>query len=114
VYQLLLETIKLFRSFPSLIDVEVPAGSHLTVCGDVHGQYYDLLNIFQLNGWPSEDNPYLFNGDFVDRGSFSMEVILTFLALKLAFPKHFHMLRGNHETTNMNNIYGFRGTTLCT
>ncbi len=74
VYQILLDSIKLFRSLPTLVDVDVPAGQHITVCGDVHGQYYDLLNIFKLNGLPSETNPYLFNGDFVDRGSFSVEV----------------------------------------
>lgn len=49
-------------------------------------QFYDLLNIFELNGLPSEDNPYLFNGDFVDRGSFSLEVILTLFAFKCMSP----------------------------
>ncbi|KAL7980746.1 hypothetical protein Chor_001900 [Crotalus horridus] len=66
----------------------------ITVCGDTHGQYYDLLNIFELNGLPSEYNPYLFNGDFVDRGSFSVEVILTLFGFKLLYPDHFHLLRG--------------------
>ncbi|KFZ49197.1 Serine/threonine-protein phosphatase 5, partial [Antrostomus carolinensis] len=81
----------------------------VTVCGDTHGQYYDLLNIFELNGLPSESNPYIFNGDFVDRGSFSVEVILTLFGFKLLYPDHFHLLRGNHETDNMNQIYGFEG-----
>ena len=53
------------------------------MCGDVHGQYYDLLNIWELNGQPSTSNRYLFNGDFVDRGSFSVEVILALLAFKV-------------------------------
>ncbi|NXM95950.1 PPP5 phosphatase, partial [Sylvia borin] len=81
----------------------------VTVCGDTHGQFYDLLNIFELNGLPSEANPYIFNGDFVDRGSFSVEVILTLFGFKLLYPDHFHLLRGNHETDNMNQIYGFEG-----
>jgi serine/threonine-protein phosphatase 5 len=81
----------------------------LTVCGDTHGQFYDLLNIFAINGNPSPDNPYLFNGDFVDRGSFSVEVILTLLAYKVAAPSCMYLTRGNHETTNMNKMYGFDG-----
>uniref|UniRef100_A0AAY5F0C9 Serine/threonine-protein phosphatase n=1 Tax=Electrophorus electricus TaxID=8005 RepID=A0AAY5F0C9_ELEEL len=81
----------------------------ITICGDTHGQYYDLLNIFELNGLPSLTNPYLFNGDFVDRGSFSVEVILTLFGFKLLYPDHFHLLRGNHETDNMNQMYGFEG-----
>uniref|UniRef100_A0AAQ4NYH4 Serine/threonine-protein phosphatase n=1 Tax=Gasterosteus aculeatus aculeatus TaxID=481459 RepID=A0AAQ4NYH4_GASAC len=81
----------------------------ITICGDTHGQYYDLLNIFQLNGLPSETNPYLFNGDFVDRGSFSLEVILTLFGFKLLYPDNFFLLRGNHETDNMNQMYGFEG-----
>lgn len=58
---------------------------------------------------PSSSNPYLFNGDFVDRGSFSLEVVLTLLALKLAIPDGLYMIRGNHETKGMNKIYGFEG-----
>ncbi|KAK1303372.1 Serine/threonine-protein phosphatase 5 [Acorus calamus] len=72
-------------------------------------QFYDLLNIFELNGLPSEDNPYLFNGDFVDRGSFSLEVILTLFAFKCMSPSAMYLARGNHESKNMNKIYGFEG-----
>lgn len=67
------------------------------------------MNIFKLNGFPSPTNPYLFNGDFVDRGSFSVEVILTFLLFKMACPECIYLTRGNHETKNMNRIYGFEG-----
>ncbi|KAL7579036.1 hypothetical protein ACA910_019076 [Epithemia clementina (nom. ined.)] len=81
----------------------------ITVCGDTHGQYYDLLNIFEKNGFPHRTNPYLFNGDFVDRGSFSLEVILTLLLFKLSDPTCIYLTRGNHETKNMNRIYGFEG-----
>jgi serine/threonine-protein phosphatase 5 len=52
----------LLKAEASLVDIDVPAGTHFTVCGDVHGQFYDLLNIWELNGKPSPDNPYLFNG----------------------------------------------------
>ena len=69
-----------------------------SVCGDTHGQFYDLCNIFKLGGFPSAQNPYLFNGDFVDRGSFSFETVFTLLAIKMACPAALHMLRGNHET----------------
>jgi serine/threonine-protein phosphatase 5 len=82
---------------------------HITICGDIHGQYYDYLHIFRLNGYPSTSNPYVFNGDFVDRGSWSLEVILSMLCFKILYPSHFHMIRGNHETINMNNMYGFKG-----
>merc|ERR1719230_129705 len=108
-YSICMEMITLLRQLPSLVDVDVPEDGEITVCGDVHGQYYDLLNIWEINGFPAEDNPYLFNGDFVDRGSFSLEVILCLFAWKLCYPKHMNMSRGNHETRNMNKLYGFEG-----
>ncbi|CAE7185139.1 PAPP5, partial [Symbiodinium pilosum] len=108
-YQIVLDMIEMLKGASTLVDIEVPDAGEVTVCGDVHGQFYDLLNIFSMNGVPSQDNPYLFNGDFVDRGSFSVEVILTLFAWKLAFPQHLHLARGNHETRNMNKLYGFEG-----
>jgi len=98
-----------FHQLPSLVDVDVPEGAHITVCGDTHGQFYDLLRIFELNGLPSSENPYVFNGDFVDRGSFSLEVIMTLLAFKVWDTRCMHLTRGNHESKSMNTIYGFYG-----
>ncbi|KZV56291.1 serine/threonine-protein phosphatase 5-like [Dorcoceras hygrometricum] len=108
-YQIVLQLRELLRALPSLVDINVPDGKHFTVCGDVHGQFYDLMNIFELNGLPSKDNPYLFNGDFVDRGSFSLEVILTLFAFKCMSPSAMYLSRGNHESKSMNKIYGFEG-----
>lgn len=96
-----------FENEKTLQYITVPDDIDITVCGDVHGQFYDLLNIFSLNGNPSETNPYLFNGDFIDRGSFGIEVIMTMLAWKVCYPKHFFMTRGNHEAKSLNKIYGF-------
>eukprot|EP00803_Ostreobium_quekettii_P011527 evm.model.scf_535.10 EVM.evm.TU.scf_535.10 scf_535:70266-75809(+) len=108
-FEIILMAQKIFKSKENVVHVDVPQDSHITVCGDVHGQYYDLLNIFDINGLPSEENPYLFNGDFVDRGSFSVEVILALLAFKCLYPNHFHLTRGNHESRAMNKMYGFDG-----
>uniref|UniRef100_A0A7E4VQ37 protein-serine/threonine phosphatase n=1 Tax=Panagrellus redivivus TaxID=6233 RepID=A0A7E4VQ37_PANRE len=108
-YKIFLAVYEYLKTLPSLVHINVPDGKKFTICGDVHGQFYDLANIFELNGLPSEENPYLFNGDFVDRGSFSVEVIFTLLGYKLLYPNHFYMSRGNHESENMNKIYGFEG-----
>ncbi|KAJ2081719.1 Palmitoyl-protein thioesterase 1 [Coemansia sp. RSA 988] len=109
MYSILLQAEKLLRALPTLVDVTVPKDTVMTVCGDVHGQYYDVLNIFKLNGFPSRELMYLFNGDFVDRGSFSVEVIMLFLSLKLLYPNEFFLNRGNHESVSMNQLYGFEG-----
>lgn len=108
-YRILCDVEALFKKQPSLVDITVPADCKFTVCGDIHGQFYDLLNIFEINGLPSETNPYLFNGDFVDRGSFSVECIFTLFGFKLLYPNHFFLSRGNHESVNMNQMYGFTG-----
>lgn len=105
---LLLRVLRLLRAAPTIVDITVPRGARLTICGDVHGQFYDLLHIFELNGLPSRRSAYLFNGDFVDRGSFSIECMLTLLALKLALPDHFFLSRGNHETIEINRVFGFQ------
>ncbi|KAG0074964.1 Serine/threonine-protein phosphatase 5 [Linnemannia elongata] len=104
---IILQARKYFMEQASLVDVEIPKDHKLTICGDVHGQFYDFNNIFKLNGRPSETHAYLFNGDFVDRGSFSLEIILTLFAYKLLYPTGMYLTRGNHETDDMNKVYGF-------
>ena len=118
VMQMLLSMRSLLSALPSLVPLSLPAADSsdeegyepcFTVCGDTHGQFYDLCNIFEIGGLPSSSNPYLFNGDYVDRGSFSFEVVMTLMAWKLYDPKCVNMLRGNHESQNMNKMYGFEG-----
>lgn len=114
VVQILMKAIEILKASPSLLRLSLPLNEQgkkgqFTVCGDTHGQFYDLCNIFEIGGFPSPSNPYLFNGDFVDRGSFSFETVMTLLTIKLACPTGIFLLRGNHETKNMNKIYGFEG-----
>jgi len=109
VVRILLKVLPLFKALPSLVHHEIGANKKITVFGDIHGQFFDLLNIFELNGLPSDENSCLFNGDFVDRGSWSVEVILTLFALKILYPTGLLMNRGNHESHHLNSIYGFQG-----
>jgi len=95
-----------------LLDVDYPEGAKCTVVGDLHGQYWDLLNIFQLNGDPSATNYYVFNGDYVDRGPLGVEVVLTLMAWKVMLPGQVHMIRGNHELELINSVYGFQNEIL--
>ena len=96
----------------ALIDITIPKDKKFTVVGDIHGQFYDLLHIFEINGYPSEENPYLFNGDYVDRGVFSLECVTTLIAFKILYPNHLFMARGNHEGVNLNQLYGFKNEVI--
>ncbi|KAM5125060.1 serine/threonine-protein phosphatase PP1-gamma catalytic subunit-like isoform 1-T1 [Callospermophilus lateralis] len=99
---LCLKSPEIFLSQPILLELEAP----LKICGDIHGQYYDLLRLFEYGGFPPESN-YLFLGDNVDRGKQSLETICLLLAYKIKYPENFFLLRGNHECASINRIYGF-------
>lgn len=109
VYDVVIRASRLFEKEPTLTELNTEKGSKITVCGDTHGQFYDVLHIFEENGWPSTSHSYLFNGDFVDRGSWSTEVALLLYILKLKLPNNVWLNRGNHETDAMNTAYGFSG-----
>ncbi|XP_073040324.1 serine/threonine-protein phosphatase PP1 isozyme 2-like isoform X1 [Primulina eburnea] len=118
---------EIFLSQPNLLELEAPikiCGKNFYVSsilsrqdlicptllpsltGDIHGQYGDLLRLFEYGGFPPEAN-YLFLGDYVDRGKQSLETICLLLAYKIKYPENFFLLRGNHECASINRIYGF-------
>eukprot|EP00388_Colpodella_angusta_P010567 GDKJ01027468.1.p1 GENE.GDKJ01027468.1~~GDKJ01027468.1.p1 ORF type:complete len:303 (+),score=58.44 GDKJ01027468.1:49-957(+) len=99
---LCLKAREVFLSQSMLLELEAP----IKICGDIHGQYYDLLRLFEYGGFPPEAN-YLFLGDYIDRGKQSLETICLMLAYKVKFPENFFLLRGNHECASINRIYGF-------
>jgi serine/threonine-protein phosphatase PP1 catalytic subunit len=86
----------------SMLELEPP----LYICGDIHGQFYDLLRIFEICKYPPQSK-FLFLGDYVDRGKKSLECILLLLCLKIKYPENIFLLRGNHESADINRIYGF-------
>ncbi|KAH9626641.1 hypothetical protein KSS87_001101 [Heliosperma pusillum] len=102
IRQLCIASKDIFLSQPNLLELEAP----IKICGDVHGQYSDLLRLFEYGGLPPEAN-YLFLGDYVDRGKQSIETICLLLAYKIKYKENFFLLRGNHECASINRIYGF-------
>ena len=96
------KSYEIFQKEESLLKIKAP----LYICGDIHGQYYDLLRVFDILNYPPQST-FLFLGDYVDRGKQSLECLLLLLCLKIQYPDKIFLLRGNHECEALNKIYGF-------
>jgi protein phosphatase len=105
------EVEEVIKKQPILLRVQAP----IKIFGDIHGQYKDLMKFFDLYGCPTnkinggdiDSNDYLFLGDYVDRGTHSLETLCLLFALKCKYPDRIHMIRGNHEDKYINNNFGF-------
>ena len=96
------KSLEIFMEEPVLLEISAP----VNICGDTHGQYNDLLRLFEFGGRPPKTN-YLFLGDYVDRGKNSVETMGLLLAYKIKYPNNIYLLRGNHESELINHVYGF-------
>ncbi|XP_032079928.1 serine/threonine-protein phosphatase with EF-hands 2 isoform X1 [Thamnophis elegans] len=107
VLKLFKETEHYLSQLPNINRISTCYSEEITVCGDLHGQIFDLFHIFYKNGLPSPQKVYVFNGDLVDRGQNSMEILIIIFVFLLIYPKEVHVNRGNHEDFMINFRYGF-------
>lgn len=102
IFQLLDQVRDIFVLQPMLLEISAP----INICGDTHGQFLDLLRLLEMGKFPPAAN-YLFLGDYVDRAEQSIETVCLLLCYKVKYPENFFLLRGNHECSSINRIYGF-------
>jgi len=112
--ELLMSVIKhayeLLRTEATLLEIQTQSPDvQMFVVGDTHGQFHDVCHMLDLFGYPNEQRIYIFNGDYVDRGSWGVELMALLLCLKLALPRYVYLLRGNHESSTCTQYYGFKG-----
>ena len=100
--ELVKSAFNIFSDLPNIVHISV---KKITIVGDVHGQFHDVVEIFKTHGYPSESNQYLFNGDFVDRGLEGMEILISLFAWKIANPDAIFLTRGNQYVFILQYIY---------
>ena len=96
-------SIEILKTQKPLLELNAP----IYVIGDLHGNIFDLLRIFIISN-PPPMSRFLFLGDYVDRGQFSIEVVTLLLSLQVIYPEHIYLIRGNHEFECVNSFYGFK------
>lgn len=114
--KLVLAASKILHKEPNCVTIDENSGlgqqSRVVVVGDVHGQLHDVLFLLRDAGYPANDRFFVFNGDYVDRGAWGLEVFLLLLAWKVLMPNRVYLLRGNHESKYCTSVYGFEKEVL--